>query len=334
MAQTSVIIYGVGTMGQLIARLLLERGVRISGAIGRVSNIGRDLGEVIGWQEPLGVPIVADPAEVLGRVPADVAILSVGETMERAAPYLRRCIAAGVNVISLSEQVFYPWRCAPALAAEIDALAKERGVTVTAGGIQDLFWVNLVAVVSGASQTITAIDGVGCANADDYGPAVAQDNCIGESAEGFCVTCEDPTRANVFTIGLEALAAQLGFNVTGWEQGFRPLLAVVPVESSALGRTIEQGQVVGAVTWSRVDTEEGVPLTGEIHLKVFGEGDSETNRWVIHGEPELHVETPELPGRIATCTAVINRLPDVLAAEPGLVTVERLPKPRYRAKLC
>lgn len=334
MGETCAIIYGVGTMGRLTARLLLERGVRITGAIGHRNNVGRDLGEVIGWDRPLGVLVTADADEVLGEVPADIAILSVGETMEQAYPHLRKCVEAGMNVFSLSEQVFFPWRCAPELAADIDALAKEHGVTVSAGGIQDVFWVNLMAVLSGASQSITSIEGVAAANVDDYGLAVAEDAGIGGDPGSFeGPGDEGDARANVFTITLEALAADLGFTVTGWEQGLRPLIATTPVMSTTLGRVIKPGQILGLATSSRVKTEEGAELIGEIHLKVFDKGDSETHSWVVRGEPTLHLECRELPGPVGTCTAVVNRIPDVIAAPAGLVTVDRLPKPKFKQRV-
>jgi 4-hydroxy-tetrahydrodipicolinate reductase len=34
--------------------------------------------------------------------------------------------------------------------------------------------------------------------------------------------------------------------------------------------------------------------------------------------------------RLATCTQVINRIPDVINAAPGFVTVTQLPRLRYR----
>lgn len=333
MGQVRAVIYGVGAMGQLVARLLLERGGGITGAVGRMNNVGRDLGELLGLH-PLGVAISADAEKVLGEAQADVALLSVGETMEQAAPHLRRCVEAGLNVISLSEQVFYPWRCAPALAREIDSLAKKHGVTVSAGGIQDVFWVNPVVALSGASQTIEAIEGLGVGNADDYGPGVAKEVFLGQPVSAFQeMTPDELSRPNVFTITLEAIAGHLGLSVTGWEQGSRPLTSGSPVESRVLGGVIAPGDVIGLGTWSRMATEEGITLSGEMQLKVFEEGDVETSRWTIQGVPTLHVETPHLPGLIATCTAIINRIPDIIACEPGLVTVERLPKPRYRPRL-
>ncbi|MGI9569103.1 MAG: dihydrodipicolinate reductase, partial [Desulfobulbia bacterium] len=63
-----VIVYGVGAMGSIITRLLLEKSVDIVGAIGRSPNkVGRDLGDVAGIGRKLDV-IVEDNAEkVLSR---------------------------------------------------------------------------------------------------------------------------------------------------------------------------------------------------------------------------------------------------------------------------
>jgi len=154
MTQVKAVIYGVGTMGQLAAQLMLERGVTITGAVGHVNNVGRDLGEVIGWQKPLGVAISADADAVLRDAGADIVVLSVGETMEQAYPHLERCIEAGANVFSLSEQVFYPWHCEPALAERVDELAKRHGVTVSAGGIQD------VEIVAGLPLRVVGHQGI------------------------------------------------------------------------------------------------------------------------------------------------------------------------------
>lgn len=95
-------------------------------------------------------------------------------------------------------------------------------------------------------------------------------------------------------------AADLGLDVTGWTQDLRPLSAVSPAYSKVLGRTIGLGQILGAVTGNRVTTREGVDLVGEMQLKVFEDGDCETVRWTVKGEPELHVECPRVPGQIAT----------------------------------
>ena len=33
---------------------------------------------------------------------------------------------------------------------------------------------------------------------------------------------------------------------------------------------------------------------------------------------------------MTTCTQLVNRIPDVINAPPGFITIEKLPRPRYR----
>jgi 4-hydroxy-tetrahydrodipicolinate reductase len=64
---------------------------------------------------------------------------------------------------------------------------------------------------------------------------------------------------------------------------------------------------------------------------VYGPGESDLNEWIVRGEPdELRLRNDHVPTRLATCTQVINRIPDVINAAPGFVTVAELPRLRYR----
>ena len=53
-----VVVYGVGAMGAIATRLLLDKGATIVGAVGRSrSKVGRDLGDVAGLGSHLGVTL-------------------------------------------------------------------------------------------------------------------------------------------------------------------------------------------------------------------------------------------------------------------------------------
>jgi hypothetical protein len=39
---------------------------------------------------------------------------------------------------------------------------------------------------------------------------------------------------------------------------------------------------------------------------------------------------PGVPTGVTTVTRLVKRIPDVINAQPGLVTIEKLPRPRYR----
>ncbi len=45
MERIKAIVYGLGEIGKLITKLMVEKGVLIVGAVGHVSNIDKDLGE-------------------------------------------------------------------------------------------------------------------------------------------------------------------------------------------------------------------------------------------------------------------------------------------------
>jgi 4-hydroxy-tetrahydrodipicolinate reductase len=65
--------------------------------------------------------------------------------------------------------------------------------------------------------------------------------------------------------------------------------------------------------------------------RVYGAEDGDINEWEVKGEPDLVLSNGTVPTQITTCTQLVNRIPDVINAEAGFVTVEKLPRLKYRA---
>jgi 4-hydroxy-tetrahydrodipicolinate reductase len=130
---------------------------------------------------------------------------------------------------------------------------------------------------------------------------------------------------------LDALLADTGMTPKTVASRTRPELAPEEIRSVALDVTVPVGGVIGFTDVDEIETVEGPVLTFEMTGRLYREGEADINDWTLTGEPNLRLTNPEVPTQITTCTQYVNRIPDVINAPAGFVTVERLPKLRYRA---
>ena len=334
MRRVRAIVYGVGAMGSIMARLMLEKGVEIVGAIARSpEKVGKDLGEVAGLGARTGVTVEADAVHVLSTRAADIAVVAVGSYLEVMYDHFRLCLEHGVNVVTIEEESFYPWATAPMLAAELDKIAKKNGVTITGSGQQDVYWMNIVSLLMGAAHRVESVVGRTSWNADDYGPNVAAEVHVGETKEEFeRFVADHGWPSFVVENTLEALVADVALTVNAVKPSVVPVVADGDRWCRSLARTIPAGDLVGVVDTCTIETREGSSFTFEMAGRVYAEGEVDTNEWVIKGEPdELRLFNDRVPTPFTTCAQVVNRIPDVINAEPGFTTVDKLPKLRYRA---
>ena len=325
------IVYGVGAMGSILTRLLLDKGVQIVGAVGRSpEKVGRDLGDVAGLGQCLGVTVESDPRRALGAG-ADIAVVCVSSYLDAMRDHFAVCLKHGVNVVTIEEETVYPWTTAPDLAAELDALAKANGVTLAASGAQDVFWLHLVGTLLGASHRVETVEGRCLWNVDDYGPEVAAHVRVGDTAEAFeSHVAEHGWPEFVARQTLEALVAELRLSVAAMSSQVAPVVADEPALCRSLNRTIPPGHLLGTVDTTEIQTVEGPRFKFAMEGRVYREDEADMNEWHVRGEPELHLRNDRVPYRFTTCTSVVNRIPDVIRAEPGLVTLDRLGKPTYK----
>jgi 2,4-diaminopentanoate dehydrogenase len=325
------VIYGVGEMGSLLTRLLLEKQVEIVGAIARSpAKVGRDLGAVAGLGRQLDVAVTDDAEALLGACEADLAVVAVGSYLETMAPHFRLCLAHGLNVLTLEEEVFYPWRRAPEQAAELDQLARANGVTLAASGVQDVCWALAPAALMGTARRIDRVRGRSTWRGDEFGPAVADYLHLGWEPDEALAELAGMTDGMTSQTSLETLAAFAGVTPIGQEVRTEVMVATTDLHSERLGLTIPAGRVRGFAEVVSMTTAEGIGLELEMAGFIHAPDESPVNHWWIDGEPDQFVGSEDFDGRLLTCTTLVNRVPDVLAAPAGLVTVDRLPLPRYR----
>lgn len=334
--------YGVGKMSVYTMRYVIENGGEIVGAVDiNPDVIGQDIGQIM-KVENTGVIVenVANAEELLKKLKPDCVIVTTMSLLADVKEALLTCAKCGVNAITTCEEAFYPMNSNPTLTSEIDNLAKENNCTITGSGYQDAFWGNLITTLTGASHNITKIKGSSSYNVEDYGIALAKAHGAGLTKEEFASQVasadeiSDEERQKVIESGKYApsymwnvngwLCDKLGLTVVSQRQKCVPQFNDYDIESSTLGMTVKAGMATGMSAIVTTETKEGITLETECIGKVYNKDEFDRNEWTVYGEPNTTMVI-EKPNTVElTCATIVNRIPDVIASEPGLIPTSRM----------
>ena len=337
-----IVQYGCGKMSVYTMRYVIDNGGEIVGAVDINPNvIGKDIGDIMGTDKK-GVVVenVANAEQMLMALKPDCVIVTTMSLLADVEDALMLCAKCGVNAITTCEEAFYPMNSNPTLTTKIDQLAKENNCTITGSGYQDAFWGNLITTLVGASHNITKIKGSSSYNVEDYGIALAKAHGAGLTKEEFDAQVasadeiSDEERQKVIESG--AYAPSYMWNVNGWlcdklgltvisqRQKCVPQFNDYDIESSTLGMTVKAGMATGMSAVVTTETKEGITLETECIGKVYNKDEFDRNAWTVYGEPDttLVIEKPDTVR--LTCATVVNRIPDVIKAEPGFVPTSRM----------
>lgn len=331
MPPVRAIVFGIGSVGSSIHRVMLDKGVEIVGAVDSdPQKAGADLSDIIGRDEPTGITVFSDADRILQSTSADIAVVSVA-TYEISHSIYMKCVAAGVNVISTDDQCTYPWALYPDLSKRLDEAAKQQGVTITASGNQDALGVHLPMLISGCCSDISSITALVRTDLNNAGAQTCRDFHAGVEVEAFHASIGGKQEFRPFRHYAESIAAGLDLDVTDVSFTDEPLVDDVPVYCRPLDQMIEPGRVTGKSTITEIKTTQGIVIRAEYAVKVFAEGEMPRRVWSIRGNPDMYVDytVPGVPS-ISRATQLVNRIPDVIAMVPGLVTIDRYPPLRYR----
>ena len=328
----NAVLFGVGTMGKLAAGYMLDKGVNIVGAYNRTSYIGENLGIAVGLNQPLDVTVSPIETAKLDR-DVDIAVLTTVSDLISLYPVAEQCLQNGVNVVTISEQAFFPLQDQTELAEKLDKLAKNNNATIVSTGVQDIFWLNVPSVVSGACHLVDAVYGSSTVNLDVYGPAVVSHFPIGFTRDRYESGLNNGADSNslpIFGIAVEALVADLDLTVLTRALKYEPLFDEVPIQSRSLDKIIEPGLITGLSEIYEIETKEEIKFRVEFIQKIFNSNETEKITWQIEGTPNISLSFDPFMGGEITCTTLVNRIPDVINAEPGFLSANELANTKYR----
>jgi 4-hydroxy-tetrahydrodipicolinate reductase len=329
-----VLLYGLGPIGVMVARQLATRdGFRIVGAIDvDPAKAGLDVATIAGLPQPLRVKVDPDARSAIERAAPDVAVLCTSSSVRAVMPQIEHVLRAKVPIVTTTEELSYPVRRNAALAKRIDALAKRGKVAVLSTGVNPGF------VMDALPITLT----VACERVDSVTVDRVQDARLrrlpfqqkigaGLSRQQFE---RNVKRGSIRHVGLAEsitmVADALGWRLDRITDDVKPKIAQEAVSSEFL--TVAAGSVSGIVQ-DGVGYRRGTPLI-TMHMEAYLGAPESYDLARIAGSPSLQLRIPGgVPGDIATASIVVNSIPKVLGARPGLQTMKDLPLPSfYRGK--
>ena len=343
--------YGVGKMSVYTMRYMLEKGIEIVGAVDiNPEVIGKDVGEILG-KEKIGVVVTSaeNAKEMMQNTKPDICVITTRSLIaELEEPYML-CAELGINAISTCEEAFYPQNSNPTLTNRIDELAKKNNCTITGTGYQDIYWGQLITSIAGSTQKITKIKGSSSYNVEEYGIALAEAHGAGLTLDEFdkqiasVDRISDEERQALINNGEYApsymwnvngwLCSKLGLTVISQTQKCVPQTHTEDIYSSTLGMTVKAGDATGMSAVVTTKTKEGITIESECIGKVYAPDEFDKNVWTVEGEPTTTI-TVEKPATVElTCATIVNRILDVINAEPGYVTTEKLGDLQFKLKI-
>jgi hypothetical protein len=299
---------------------------------------GRDAGELAGLGRDLGVRATDDLDAIIALAPDCVVHMPLHPDVEQLARLLR----AGINVLTTAS--FLTGRAyGEAARATLDEAAKAGGASLFGSGINP-GWADQLAAV--ASAICRKVDHVTVFESFDIGMWAGDAN---QDELGWGRPAGDPGHADdvikataPFGDAIEAMAELLGTEIDDirTEAGF----AYATKDLDIPGRPVASGTVAGLdIRWIGVRAGTDV-IEAHIRWTITDELDP---AWEVamaylievRGHPQVNLRVEVLPqdmtsmtleemlaiGSVITAMPVVNAIPAVIAARPGIITYADLP---------
>ncbi|HEY6213389.1 MAG TPA: hypothetical protein VIW45_13950 [Vicinamibacterales bacterium] len=330
MPDIRVLHFGLGPIGTAIVKQVAARpGFKIVGAVDiDPAKSGRDLGDVVGLPKRLGVKISSDAVKALKYTKPDVAVLCTSSSIKKVLPQIETILKSKTAIVSTTEELSYPGYTHIRQARQIHALAKKAKVAVLGTGVNPGFAMDALPIaLTGVCERVDRVIVHRVQDARIRRLPFQQKIGAGLTTEQFQKKVDDGSVRHVgLTESIAMIADALGWTLDRISDDIQPKLASVTISSEFLA--VDPGYVCGII-------QDGVGYRkGEAVIKLHMEaylGSPETYDSVeIEGSPSLTMKIAGgIHGDVATASIVVNSIPKVLAAPPGLHTMRDLALPSF-----
>jgi hypothetical protein len=347
-----VALIGTGNCGGLaLKQLVNDARFDLTGVwVSTQAKVGRDAGELAGLDVTTGVAATNDLDAIIAAEPDCVVYCAMGDTrLPEAMADIRRLLAAGIDVVGSAPGVLqYPWQVIPEKYIQrVEDAARVGDSSVFMTGVDPGFATDLLPfALAGTCQSIEQVRTMEIADYATYDGATVMFDVMGF---GKAVAKDVADFPMLFLPGVLSIA---------WGTAIRQLAAGLGIEVDEIRDSVEQepapedfdiaaGHIAkGTVAALRFQIEgmvKGKPVIVVEHVTRL-RGDLRPDwaqpaqpggsyRVEIIGEPSYTMDVCPTSRRgdhnyaaiLAAAARIVNAIPDVVAAPPGIRTTLDLP---------
>jgi len=350
---TRVVVWSTGGIGSLSIVAVDERpDLELVGVwVHSEEKVGRDAGELANGV-PIGIEATGDVDALIRLQPDCVIYGASGPARDAGAvPDYERLLAAGINVVTTtSTTLVNPLAYVPGHRERLEAAARAGGASIYASGIEPGFLCDHLPVIfSTASRSVSKVHCYEIALYDDYGVKEIMIDALGfgQPLDFEPWIALPGAIAGEFEGQIRYIADGLGVEVSEVRETYDRRLTEEPIDT-AFG-TVRPG-TCGAIRFQAIGVVAGREAIVIDHITrlarhvgpdwPLGEADLSYNI-TLEGKPNFDVwVTPTLDdpaeagiptmgsgagAMLATAMRVVNAVPYVVDAEPGLLRSLEMP---------
>ncbi|MFN2442329.1 MAG: dihydrodipicolinate reductase [Thermoanaerobaculia bacterium] len=312
--------FGLGPIGAEIARLMLTKPwIRLVAAVDiDPAKVGRDLGDVLGLDRSLGIKVTP---KLETRV--DAVVHSTGSRLSDVREQLLSLLSAGAHVVSTTEELSFPLD--GKIREDLQRAARGNNVTLLGTGVNPGFVMDkLPLTLTAVCQSVEALDIFRIVDAAQRREPLQRKVGAGQTREQFN---EAVRTGKIKHMGLREslmmVANGLGVDLDEVsDESILPVMAEERVLTQYL--QVEPGQVAGVHQMIRGEAKGKMRIN--LDIKMYVGAKDPRDEVTVHGNPNVRMRIDGgVHGDRATAAMAVNAIPRVVAARPGVLTMDDIP---------
>ena len=320
--------FGLGPIGIETLKLAATKPwAQIVGGVDIDPNkIGKSLTEITGIKGLEKVRVYSSFAELARKSKPDVVLHTSVSRMKTAFPQLEPIVKAGVSIVSSCEELLFPQLKEPALAKKLDALCKKHKARALGTGVNPGYVMDTLAVcLTGVCRNVEKIEIERVVNASLRRMPLQKKIGSGLPPNEFRRLFRENKMGHVGLVESLALVAHcLNWKIGKIKETCEPMIAPKNIKTQFL--SVKKGLTCGI--HHRAEASAGKNKL-VLDLKMYLDAKDPRDAVKVFGDPPINaVLHGGVHGDRATVAALVNAVPNVLKANPGLLLMTDIAVPR------